>query len=285
MVSQVAAVVLMLTALPGLPEAGTAAPEVELVLKPVAVVNGEEIRLRDICETRDWRLPDERLLDHVLGSAPAPGVVVVWSRQDIAERLRRALGEVRVRFAGAQAVYITLDVDRITPEQIEAVAAEWLESQLPSAVLMRTLRPRVLMDRPVFVPRHLGEPRLAVDGRGLSAEPRGRIRVDVLLFAGRHKLRTIPVYFETPDARGQENVGHTRPATFESLSRQEQPQLLVERRQPVNIRIRLGTLTVIARGEALEPGREGQFIRVRNTRSGKVLTARVIDSQTVEIPF
>jgi len=44
-----------------------------------------------------------------------------------------------------------------------------------------------------------------------------------------------------------------------------------------------GAITIRAEGVALEAGRIGYVIRVRNARSGKIMRGRVIDEKTVQI--
>lgn len=58
--------------------------------------------------------------------------------------------------------------------------------------------------------------------------------------------------------------------------------ILVKRGDSVTIRARSGAVEVNAAGEALEPGRRGDFIRVRNSSTGKVIRARVLNSGMVE---
>lgn len=58
--------------------------------------------------------------------------------------------------------------------------------------------------------------------------------------------------------------------------------LLVRRGDSVNIVARHGGVEVQVAGEALEPGRLRQIVRVRNSSSGKVIRARVLDSGVVE---
>ncbi len=59
--------------------------------------------------------------------------------------------------------------------------------------------------------------------------------------------------------------------------------MAVKSQHPVKIVFRVNGLEVSAKGTALVSGRIGQVIRVRNDASQKVLSARVIDSQTVEV--
>lgn len=58
--------------------------------------------------------------------------------------------------------------------------------------------------------------------------------------------------------------------------------LLVRRGDSVTIVARNGGIEVQAAGEALEPGRQNQVVRVRNSNSGKIIRARVLDSGVVE---
>lgn len=57
--------------------------------------------------------------------------------------------------------------------------------------------------------------------------------------------------------------------------------VLVQRGQSVGIEASNGGITVNVPGEALDTGRAGDTVRVRNTGSGKVIRARVIDAGKV----
>lgn len=59
------------------------------------------------------------------------------------------------------------------------------------------------------------------------------------------------------------------------------PPLLIERGDTVNIQAGRGGVSVQVTGTALEDGRMGQQIRVRNNRSGREVRARVIGSALV----
>ena len=64
-----------------------------------------------------------------------------------------------------------------------------------------------------------------------------------------------------------------------------QTPLVIEMNQPVRIMTKYHGVLVSAKGIALGRGRIGKIIRVRNEASGKILSGRVIDSQTVEVIF
>ena len=54
---------------------------------------------------------------------------------------------------------------------------------------------------------------------------------------------------------------------------------------PVIIIVRRGGLTATAKGVALSRGRIGQIIKVKNESSQKIISARVVNDQTVEVIF
>ena len=61
------------------------------------------------------------------------------------------------------------------------------------------------------------------------------------------------------------------------------PKQLVRRGEPVIILAETRGMTVRVQGEALMDGKSGQLIQVRNTRSGRKLTAEVIATSTVRV--
>jgi flagella basal body P-ring formation protein FlgA len=58
--------------------------------------------------------------------------------------------------------------------------------------------------------------------------------------------------------------------------------VIVKRGDAVRIVARTGPVAVDVPGEAMEPGRRDDVVRVRNTTTGRVIRARVIDASTVE---
>jgi len=58
---------------------------------------------------------------------------------------------------------------------------------------------------------------------------------------------------------------------------------LVERGQPVTVRLDRPGLSIEIEGEALSDGHLGERIRVKNSRSGKTLFAEVIASGLVQV--
>ncbi|MEF7615605.1 flagellar basal body P-ring formation chaperone FlgA [Aquincola sp. MAHUQ-54] len=58
--------------------------------------------------------------------------------------------------------------------------------------------------------------------------------------------------------------------------------VLVKRGDSVLIDARRGPVQVTASGEALEPGKRDEVVRVRNVNTGKVIRARIVDAGVVE---
>ncbi len=85
----------------------------------------------------------------------------------------------------------------------------------------------------------------------------------------------------------QQIIGHqlnrglaaNRPLTPRLLA----PPVLIDQGDTVTIQAGSGGINVEMSGVALEPGRQGQQISVKNSRSGRIIKARVTDRGTVKI--
>lgn len=58
---------------------------------------------------------------------------------------------------------------------------------------------------------------------------------------------------------------------------------IIERMAPVKILSRLNGAEIVVDGQAMQDGREGEVIRVKNLVTKKVITARIVDASTVEV--
>ena len=61
--------------------------------------------------------------------------------------------------------------------------------------------------------------------------------------------------------------------------------MVVVANQPVRLRIRYHGIEASAKGIAMSRGRVGEMIKVKNESSGKIITGRVVDEQTVEVIY
>lgn len=61
--------------------------------------------------------------------------------------------------------------------------------------------------------------------------------------------------------------------------------MVIVANQPVRLRIRYHGIEASAKGIAMNRGRVGEMIKVKNESSGKIITGRVVDEQTVEVIY
>ncbi|MBR2180243.1 MAG: flagellar basal body P-ring formation protein FlgA [Selenomonadaceae bacterium] len=61
--------------------------------------------------------------------------------------------------------------------------------------------------------------------------------------------------------------------------------MVVQANQPVRLRIRYHGIEASAKGIAMNRGRVGEMIKVKNESSGKIITGKVVDEQTVEVIY
>lgn len=83
------------------------------------------------------------------------------------------------------------------------------------------------------------------------------------------------------DAVGQASRRAIRAGQVLSTRWLTQP-VLVRRGAPVDIVARNAGVEVTVKGEAMEAGRRNEIVHVRNVGNGKVITARVVEENTVE---
>ena len=60
---------------------------------------------------------------------------------------------------------------------------------------------------------------------------------------------------------------------------------VIELHQPVRLQIKYHGIVASAKGIAMSKGRVGKMIKVKNESSGKIITGKVIDAQTVEVIY
>ncbi len=61
--------------------------------------------------------------------------------------------------------------------------------------------------------------------------------------------------------------------------------MVIHQNDLVQLIAKVGPLQVKTRGEALQNGRAGQMIQVRNVDSKAIVTGRVMDRSTVEVEY
>ncbi len=257
--------------------------EVLVRLRPVACLRADVVRLGDIADVVARGHDAAALADIVLGRAPAAGKVAIWTRSEVVRRLQGHV-EYGWRVEGAEKVYLTVDVHAVSAEELQEAVAKWLARRFPELANVSGARLRTYLRRPLYVPRHRGPIRLEPTLRSGAAAVAGRLRVDVIVRAGDQVVATVPVYLE----QSSTSAGVV-PAGFQTIAAPQaepkSPPLLVRRRDVVRLVARTRYLTVTATGQALQDGRRGQFIRVRNLKSQRVVVGQVVDAGVVEVVF
>lgn len=112
------------------------------------------------------------------------------------------------------------------------------------------------------------------------------------LYVDRRDVSHLRSYFTAVDDLVGKSLGHTvRPLQVIEESHlgkasSKAGPVLVKRRDAVKLVVRAGgILSVSVVGEALEDGRVGEMIRVRNVDSNSIVLGRVISQDKVEVPL
>ncbi|TCP03523.1 flagella basal body P-ring formation protein FlgA [Rubrivivax gelatinosus] len=115
-----------------------------------------------------------------------------------------------------------------------------------------------------------------------AALPAGRVLAEDDVVLQRHAVAGSP----PPLAAAEDAVGRVARRSIGAgqmlTARLLDEPLLVRRGEAVQIRARRDAVEVVVPGQALEAGRRGQTIRVRNTGNGTVIRARVVEAGQVE---
>lgn len=122
---------------------------------------------------------------------------------------------------------------------------------------------------------------VAVASRALAA--REPLTAESITLERRDIGRLPPGYFtDVNKILGLSVKRQIAPGTAITDSLLEKP-LIIKRGKPVSIVAKYGGIEVTVAGTALQNGSEGQFIRVQNTNSKKIITGKVVDETTVQI--
>lgn len=122
---------------------------------------------------------------------------------------------------------------------------------------------------------------VVVASRALA--PRDTITADSFTLERRDIGRMPPGYFtDGNNILGLSVKRQIAPGTAITESVLEKP-IIIQRGKPVNIVARIANIEVSVAGIALQNGSEGQYIRVQNANSKKILTGLVVNETTVQI--
>jgi len=281
-----------------------------LILSRVAIVGGDEVLAAKAGEV-------------VLGRLAVPGQTVVIDRPTILSRLASSsvpAGEVT--FTGAESVAVSQDTRVITGEKTAEAAKAYLvqaagDSQAvnfepintPQDVLLPSAKENIKFSPRLVSGPAGGQARVSVsilsDGKTLATRDvvfrlqyrcrrvvaAADIAAGELLTEANTKIET--VITNRPEAAGwrapygcaakREIVANT--VIEQSMISAVERPVLVERNQNVVIRLDSPALSITATGKAMERGRAGDCIRIKNVDSQRMIIARVSEDGTVEPVF
>jgi flagellar basal body P-ring formation protein FlgA len=295
-----------------------------IIVPPEAQVPGPQITLGDVAEIQGEPADTvARLRQVLLGQAPPAGVERLLSKSTLITQLKhQGLWTQEIQFQGALQIRVMRASQRLDPQHMEAVVRQALSRRLPQTTQPTSIRD-IRGLSPVFVP--LGPVQYEVTAPGRTMVRGSTSFTLTIQVAGKvekqlHGTATIAVMQEvvslvrpvaqgeiiTPDAVSRTQVQVTQPlrqvatqpedvigkharrslAGNAPLSTQDVTTVpVVHRGDIVNIVLESPLIKVSAPGEALEAGKPGDTIRVKNTSSNREVRAQVIDKQTVRIPL
>ena len=124
-----------------------------------------------------------------------------------------------------------------------------------------------------------------------KAIERGRVIVATDLYLDRQDVTDLTDYCSAADTligtKAKRSIRALLPVRKNDVEEQTRPEttILIKRREQVKMTARIGALDVSATGEALQDGRMGDVIRIRNIESNANVQGRVTGLGEVEISF
>lgn len=252
-----------------------------------------------------------------LGRTPAPGQSIIFSAELLMIRLHTAGSDLTgLNWQVPPQFKVTARSQLVTGERLAGLATQYLQTHLdgsdvefrPVGQLQDLMVPPGDVSFSIDLPYGLkynapttvhislgldGQPYTSVRARfeikkyeqvavaSRAIAPRELVSDDNIIFERRDIGRMPPGYFTEPNRiLGLVVKRQLSPGMVMGESVLEKP-LLIERGKTVRIVALTGGIEVSTPGVALQSGSVGQSIRVKNTNSQKVITARILDETTV----
>lgn len=219
----------------------------------------------------------------LIACAPAFAAPAVPSMEvAVADAAREALQQQAERdglLAPEIEVGVSLLGAKDAPRCAQAPMVEAVETRFPSRMRFSARCPGVDGSRTFFVVRGTVSAEVVV---AAATVPSGRpLAASELMLDRRDVSAVADPLSDIDEAVGQAAMRPLRPGQVLQKRLLSSP-VLVKRGDVVQIEARSGPVQVTASGEALEPGRRGDLVRVRNVNTGKVIRARVVEAGMVQ---
>lgn len=225
---------------------------------------------------------------HTVVQWSAPGLdessLVEAAREALRRRLPKGADEVSLQLVRAPQTPV-LNVNPSLPLRLVAEVAGPASTGRVRVDVSVLVNGQSRMQVPVFFDVAFAQD-VAVVRRRINA---GEVLSEDSLVRKRLELRQGEKYLGWNDALGRRAKSQLLPGqtiTEVDVDAGEQEQvILVKTRDTVRLVARIAGCRVTALGEALQDGKAGQVIRVRNVDSSKVVSGRVVDRNVVEVDF
>lgn len=296
---------------------------VVLTVAPEAQVQGPQVTLGDVAEVQGE--PPEmvaRMRQAVLGQAPPPGVARRLARRSMVVQLKHQGFAIQyLQWQGATQVRVTRAAQRLEPTEMATAVQQALRQRLPQTAQYTIRDLRGL--HAVWVPLGPVHYEVTIPGQRTALGPQA-FKLAIAVHGQMAKQLSGTAYIAmsqdvvsltrplarndviTADAVTQTQIEVTQPlpqlithpeevigkrarrslANHTPLSTADVVEApAVQKGALVTIVLESPMLRVTAPGEALEAGRTGETIRVKNISSKREVRAQVIDKHTVRVPL
>lgn len=298
-------------------------PAVRVYVPRAAKAPDEHLQLSEICVVLcDDARTEARARAVAMGRAPWPGEKLLIDRRTILCRLATSkIAKARVRFVGAPAVSVTREEVVIRAGKLLAAAEKFLQQSMPAhePCIYRVVREpdelvvpgrgdleysckladraptarvkvivRVLREGKQLALREIPYKRMYPIRRAVAtrAIPAGAVvtKRNVEIQTS-YAERPAPVNWQAPYGRLAARTLLPGTVLGPGLTAEKRPDLVIRRNQIVELRVQGLGLLVTAKGVALQTGRPGDFIKVRNVDTHRVVIGRVAFDGAVEPLF
>jgi len=255
-----------------------------------------------------------------LGRISVPGQKIILDRQMILSRLAcNGISASKVTLTGSKTITVQQQNQTISSSEFVSLASSFLEKNLPDNTACRWNPVRKPKD--LIVPAGSKDIRLAARLVQTGVRNRARVEIAVLSGSNKIGMRqvTFTLIYERQQAvtkvdipaGGTINPENTKiekiqsnepgPAGFKppyglvakrrlpagtvlvpNMLESIEPPVILKRNQNVLIRIERPGFLITAMGIAMQEGRTGDYIKVRNTDSQRIIVARIKEDGTVE---
>lgn len=186
------------------------------------------------------------------------------------------LASSQFQLLGAKQTIVTESAEPITARKILAKAESAWRHKYPGD----DVSPSIMSFKGYSLPfiKLYPADRVQLDAKVSAAARAGKVRVDVAIIVNGTTRDSVPVHLETPQADlvskaglgdfGILPAGNITPAP-------DNREVVVKRADAVRIVAKIGTVRIEAKGEAMQDGKTGDLIRVRNINSSNIVLGRV----------